>query len=330
MDRRLFLPTLSLGLAAGLAGAPAADAAELAASAHARGFVIHDAAETLERFCRWQDGKLWFELPSGARWELVTSTSDPVITNPGDGRFHPYDAAEVRRALAAVEYPLGGIAAEVYILPYPRRAGLESAAGAGLILLAPGVRALSAAHQHAEFTHELGHVVQHARLPDHDADGWQRYASLRGLQTLAQRPDAPHAEQPHEIFAEDFRALFGGALANDAGTIENADLTHPSAVHGLEAFFLSLAVEPGAVAAGLSAPGVARGTVVYSRAGDAQAPLDVYDVTGRRRATVAPVAQTGSVSWTWDGRDALGQPVRGVTFARVRDGQGGAARVARW
>ncbi len=327
MDR--LLRTLSLGLVTALLTVSSAGAADLASSAHTRGFVIHDARETLERFCRWEDGRLWFEISSGARWELVTSTSDPVITNPGDGRFHPYDAAEVTRALSAVRFPLTGIAAEIFILPYPRRSGLESAAGPGLILLSPGVRALSAAHQHSEFTHELGHVVQYVRMPDSDGDRWQRYSSLRGLDEATNRSGSAHADRPHEIFAEDFRALFGGVLSNVEGTIENATLEHPGSVAGLEEFFLSLATESGEMAMKLSAPSVSRGAVVYSRLGYELAPLDVFDVTGRRLATVMPTTQMGSVSWTWDGRDPQGQRVRGVTFARARDGAGGAAKVTR-
>lgn len=328
MERLPNLPIVAL--AASLLACSNAHAAELASAAHARGFVIHDAEATMSRFCRWEAGKLFFELPSGARWELVTSTDDPAIINRGDGKFHPYDAAEVKRALAAVRFPLAGVSAEVYVLPYPRRGGLESAAGPGLILLAPGVRPLSAAHQHAEFTHELGHVVQYARMPDSDTERWERYAALRGLERETHTSDAAHGHRPHEIFAEDFRALFGGALANQSGTIENAELALPGAVSGLESFMMSLALEPSEAAVTLSAPAVARGTVVYSRIGDALALLDVYDVTGRRLATLTPNVQMGSVSWTWDGRDMHGNVVRGVSFARARDGQGGAARVARW
>lgn len=328
MDR---LPNLTaIALAALLVAGSNAHATELASAAHARGFVIHDASETLERFCRWESGRLWFELPSGARWELITSTDDPAISNRGDGAFHPYEAAEVKRALAAVRFPLAGVSAEVYVLPYPRRGGLESAAGPGLILLAPGVRPLSAAHQHAEFTHELGHVVQYARMPDSDRERWEHYAALRGFTLETHTSESAHGDRPHEIFAEDFRALFGGALANESGTIENAELALPSLVIGLESFMLSLALESDAGSVALSAPAVARGTVMYSRAGDALALLDVFDVTGRRLATLSPTVQMGSVSWAWDGRDLGGHPVQGVTFARARDGQGGAARVARW
>ncbi|MEO5987595.1 MAG: hypothetical protein ABIU54_02190, partial [Candidatus Eisenbacteria bacterium] len=59
---------------------------------HSAGFVIHDAAEVERDFCRWEDGVLYFLLPGGARYELAPSTSDPAITNAGDGSFHVFDA----------------------------------------------------------------------------------------------------------------------------------------------------------------------------------------------------------------------------------------------
>ena len=170
----------ALALASTLVLAAAVRANELGSSAHVTGFVIHDANETLRDYCSWNGATLVFTVPGGDSWELVTSTSDPSITNPGDGSFHAFDAAEVRSALAGVRYPLGRISADVFILPYPRRAGLESAAGPGLILLSPGVRTLPVAQQHAEFTHELGHVVQYALMPDGGAapprDAPQRHA----------------------------------------------------------------------------------------------------------------------------------------------------------
>ena len=63
------------------------------------------------------------------------------------------------------------------------------------------------------------------RIPD-DADGWTRYRALRGIGGASVcNASAPHADRPHEIFAEDFRP-FGGDLANYSGTIENRG-SHP-------------------------------------------------------------------------------------------------------
>src|SRR5689334_9916479 len=242
------------------------------------GIVVHDATETLRDFCHEQDGKLFFQLPNGAQWELVTSTTDPSITNPGDGAFHPYETREIDAALAQVRFPLENVSAEIFVLPYPRRVSLESAAGRGLILLSPGVRPLSREHQHAEFVHELGHVVQYALFPDADANGWAAYARMRGIDDPRFNASAPHADRPHEIWAEDFRALFGGASATSNGTIENASLSYPTQVAGLDRFMASLAANAAtAGSARLMAAPLARGAVSFSRFGTRAAVLDVFD-----------------------------------------------------
>ena len=84
--RLLMLHAGIAALAAILAWAPEALSATI--SSRAPGIVIHDADETLARYCRFEDGLLWLVLPSGSRFELVTSTADPSITKPGDGSFH--------------------------------------------------------------------------------------------------------------------------------------------------------------------------------------------------------------------------------------------------
>lgn len=324
----LALVLLALGCAP---GAGPALALELGSAAVTAGFRIHPADETLREYCSWRDGKLWFTLPGGASWELVTSTDDPAVSNPGDGAFHPFDEEQVRLALAGVRYPLQRVNAEVFILPYPRRAGLESAAGPGLILLSPGVRPLAPEHQHAEFTHELGHVVQYVVMPDSDTESWARYRELRGIADDDVYSGASmHADRPHEIWAEDFRVLFGPQLANTAGTIENAGIAYPTAVAGLTAFMESLA-GAAPLPAGLAVlGGGARGAVRFARASGGAATLDLFDVTGRRLASVSPAADGAGARWLWDGRDASGREVRAVVvFARARDGRGGTTRIVR-
>jgi len=90
----------------------------------AGGIVIHDAATTLRERCVVDEsGVTWLGAPNGTRYELVTTTDDPAITNQGDGAFFPFDRAEVEAALAGVRYPLDGVVADVFILPFPRRDG---------------------------------------------------------------------------------------------------------------------------------------------------------------------------------------------------------------
>jgi hypothetical protein len=318
----------AFALAGALALPGAGQGTELGSSASTAGFIVHDASETLRNYCRWNGGVLVFTVPGGDSWELVTSTADAAILNRGDGNFHAFDAAEVAAALAGVRYPLQRVAAEVYILPFPRRAGLESAAGPGLILLSPGVLPLPVAQQHAEFTHELGHVVQYTFMPDAAADAWAGYRQLRGIvDPNTYSSAAPHVSRPHEIFAEDFRALFGDAQSTAAGTIENAGLAYPTSVAGLSAYVQGLADAP-SVSTPLAATGLKGGAARFTRGGAGVAVLDLFDVTGRRVASLSPVAGANGCTWNWDGRGASGSRLGvAVLYARARDGVGGVTKL---
>ena len=323
-----FLATLAGGLLVQVAAfGVSARADEFAASGTARTLVIHDAAATLRDCCAVDDaGRLWFTLPGGASYELITSNTDPDIVNPGDGSFHPFDAEEVRAALSGMRFPLGAIAADVYLLPYPRRVQVESAAGHGLILLSPGVRPLSSEHQHAEFAHELGHVVQYALMPDDDVR-WVAYRSLRGItDPVHYSASSPHADRPHEIFAEDFRALFGDAAANYSGTIENDALTPPAQVAGLELFLLGLARDGAPTFT--ASPNPSHGILTLSLGHAPPVPLDLIDLSGRRIGTLVPRRIGDGVMWTFGGRDEMGRPVPpGVLYAKPRGIVGAATRV---
>jgi hypothetical protein len=291
---------------------------------------ILSAADVELRYCsKDADGRMWLELPTGHRFELITDLSDPSIVNKGDGAFHAFDPAEVRAAIDQVRFSLSELEVDVFILPYPRRGGLESAAAPGMILLSPGVRPLSLEHQHAEVVHELGHVVQYALMPDLDREAWSRYRSLRGIgDEKTYWSGADHANRPHEIFAEDFRALFGSALANYSGTIENAALAHPANVQGLHGFMAALAGDLPRTIAFSAYPNPSRGALTFTRSGAAGSPLDLFDPQGRRVATLDPEASPLGVQWTWDGRDAAGRRVEpGILFARARDGSASTVRV---
>ena len=296
------------------------------------GLTIHGPEETLRDFCVAQDGKLWLILPGGSRHELVTSISDPAIINQGDGSFHPFEETQVHAAIAALRTSIAPLHAEVFLLPYPRRAGLESAAGPGLILLSPGVRPLTPQHQHSEFVHELGHLVHFSRMPEAAVAEWSRYRRLRGItDESVYCASAPHADRPHEIFAEDFRALIGGTLANYSGTIENHTLAAPATVAGLEEFVRTVAGASGPMSGVPLAcfPNPSSAAVSFIRSGDAGEALEIYDLGGRRVATLQPAGGTGVVTWRWDGRDQHGAPVgAGVFFARLRTG-GAALRLSR-
>jgi len=319
--------TTALGIAALVL---VAHANEVSGSGSAHGLVIHDAASTLRDYCQLDaDGVLWLVLPGGQRFELITSTTDPAIANPGDGAFHPFDAGVVAQAMAAVSFPLDALDADIFLLPFPRRGGLDSAAGPKLMLLSPGVRPLGLEQQHAEFVHELGHVVQYARMPDADTERWDAYRRLRGIaDESVYNATAVHADRPHEIFAEDFRALFGDALANYSSSVENSAIVPPAQVGGLETFIGDLGDAAPAPLALAATPNPARGALRFTRGGTSAAALDVFDLSGRRVASIGATPFAGGTLWAWDGRDASGRRLGpGVLFARVRGEGGPAARV---
>ncbi len=317
--------------------------------------ILHGPDEVLERDCVWEAGKLYFAPATGGRWELIPSTSDAEVLNPGDGEFHPMSLATVAEALAAIAYPLAGLDYHVYVLPYPRRSQLESATADGILYLAPGTRPYADAVVHAVVTHEVGHLVHRAYLPDADGAGWESYASLRGIAGDARYSGtALHAFRPHEVFAEDFRALFGSSLARESGSLENAELVWPTEVRGLEEFLLSLRGRVAPTSPLVAWPNPFRTLVRLSvnvpqsvspvslartsMDGEEPAPssfaaptgewaLAIYDARGRlvRRTSVPP--GTGSrASLSWDGRDTGGQPVpHGAYFARLVPPQGQAS-----
>ena len=71
---------------------------------------------------------MFFLDPDGSEWELVTRVDDPAILYKGGGAFFPADRASVEGALASIPYPLDSLDGDVFILPYPRRAMLDSEA----------------------------------------------------------------------------------------------------------------------------------------------------------------------------------------------------------
>lgn len=197
------------------------------------------------------DGSLYFVDRAGARWRLVTSPFEPEITNTGDGSFHPADA---QRALDLLrEIPtvfLNTLSVDIYLLPYPRSGSLASSSDGRSIYLSPGVHPYSRATEAAVMAHELGHAVQRRFLPDEARMQWAAYAAIRGIADTTRFHDrATRAFRPHEIFAEDFRVLFGGELAEGDGRVENSALASPCDVPGLREFLLGLALlqaaEPG-------------------------------------------------------------------------------------
>src|SRR5690606_41677 len=238
------------------------------------------------------DGKLWFFHPDGTGAPLVLSTDDPEILNPGDGVFHPADLAEVVRAIETFPtHLIGDLHVRVFILPYPRSGLLSSSADDHGIYLTPGVREYTAAQIHFLVGHELGHSYHRTYLPDSEREGWDRYRELRGITDRGRfSPHADHAFRPHEIFAEDFRVLFAGALGRGDGSVENREVTRPEGVHGLSSFLAGLSGNGEETAQWLAFPNpLRRGDQLRLRGVGALAVTDatLLDVSGREIASLA-------------------------------------------
>jgi hypothetical protein len=173
--------------------------------------------------------------------------------------------------------------------------------------------------------HEIGHIIHHALMPGSRRDLWQAYAGLRGLPSTEVLPGASHASRISEIFAEDFRVLFGGSRARCGGEVENHDLTSPESVDGLREFMLSLPGEWNGRVALTASPNPFETNIVL-RAFSLDEPvmfeaLEIYDVRGRMLRRFAPAEGTREIAW--DGRDETGNPVApGMYLLSLRTGLG--------
>lgn len=279
------------------------------------------------------DGTLYLLDAEGVLRRFVTSTADSVVTNPGSGRFHPIEPDPLAAALLAIDSRfLSEVSFSVYLLPYPVETPLRSWAGLRTIYLSPGVYPMSETQLHQLVAHEVGHIVHRRLLPDDDRAGWEEYRRIRGIEdTTIYHAHAAHRNRPNEVFAEDFRVLFGGERARADGAIENADLMRPDQAPGLASFFLSLIDAAGGTPEPLaSIPRVfpnpiAAGAVVRLALPDAgeSASIVAHDVAGRVVREFGEIARAadGRFEIAWDGKDRLGRTLpRGVYFLRSRGG----------
>lgn len=90
---------------------------------------------------------------------------------------------------------------------------------------------------HKLAVHELGHQVDFRLMTP---ERWEKYRKIRGIESCKyDNTSREHKNRPQEIFAEDFRILFGGSLA--AGKPhENGELKDPREIPELKTFFESL------------------------------------------------------------------------------------------
>jgi len=303
---------------------------------------LYTSEDIMAMTSRDTNGRLILQLPGGISYELVDDILDPQIVNKGDGSFHPVSVDWVIDALAKVDV-LGArvsIPVHVYVLPLPRSGFLASSACGGDIFLSPGVYEVGRRVVACTATHELGHVFQHHFAPERNGENWPEYLKLRGIEDeAAYSAEGPRMNRPVEIFAEDFRYLFGGSEACYSGKIENPDLPTPDDVRGLEEFFVALVAPVEIASAGLRGaapfslsnypnPFNPSTTIRVERNGSAPADgveidVSIYRVDGSLVRNLYQGLFAGDeLSVPWDGRDAQGRAVpSGVYLYAVRQAE---------
>ena len=269
----------------------------------------------LDRYLETRDGITYISVPGTCEWALAMS----------QGEYHAMQAGRVEEAVRAIDYPIQDLEILVAILPVPRREIVESSAEGRVIFLSPGRVGYPEEHVHYIVAHEIGHVVQHILMPDSRRDLWERYAALRGLDLEQAYTHTEHADRPAEIFAEDFRVLFGGEMARCGGNVENHELTAPEDVVGLREFMLSLMNEWENLVRVSTYPNPFTSQIVFEAftLGEENRPFEVilFDVSGRKIKELSR-PETGSALLVWDGRDEGNHMVApGVYFAHISAGR---------
>lgn len=283
-------------------------------------------------------GNLVFYPEGGGCYYLIEDITSPVIVNKGAGEFFPMREEVVLDALREIDVDgrMVDMDIDVYILPMPRLYYMSSTSTGCRIFLSPGVWEVSASTVASVVTHEFGHCFQKAYLPDSDEEGWAIYLGMRGiLDDPVYTERAIHMNRPSEIFAEDFRILFGGELAVYPGMIENPNLVQPTEVEGLETFIASLAGD--AVVPVHSGGGVIASVGNYPNPfnpvttirADFNGPVIGRDVSVRIYAADGSLVRdlwSGTISQqtfekTWDGMNDHGvRAASGIYFYRVTAG----------
>ncbi|OQX85631.1 MAG: hypothetical protein B6D63_01870 [Candidatus Latescibacteria bacterium 4484_7] len=311
---------------------------QLANGCHLR---IYSPQELMGRMIVDSDGFSFIDLPDGNEYRVIDDMNDPIIVNKGDGHFHTADPRWVMEAIDRID--VGGatldIDVNVFILPFPLYTSPHSFASGNNIYLSPGVYELDKNSVACTVTHEFGHVFQHRYLPLSDMEGWDGYRVLRGIDDEdVFNNDAPHPYRPVEIFAEDFRFLFGCDEARYSGTIENSSLSLPDTDPRVEQFFVGLV---GSSSVASNSDGNPR-TIELSNYPNPFNPqttimmrfpsnglsekrnvsLKIFDVSGRLVRDLFEGSIAGeNLRVNWDGTDDSGRKVSsGAYFYRIEEG----------
>lgn len=263
------------------------------------------------------------ELEDGRSIPLTTDINDPTIYNKGDGTFHPFSSEQVESALRAIHHPGLSLAVRVYLLPFPRRNLLVSSTSGNEVFLSPHVLAIDPSVAAYIVSHELGHAFHNRFLPDGSAP-WTEYRAIRGISDPVRFSESSvHAYRPKEIFAEDFRVLFGGPLAEFDGHVENPELGSPEFVRGLESFYVRVAQRVTRDARVIASsypnpfnPETEIRIALPAEYSDRAVPVSVrvYSVTGALVRDLHSGSASGDFVVSWDGRDGSGNRVASATY----------------
>ncbi len=179
--------------------------------------------------------KEWY----GSRFEI-----NPVNVKSGLP-MKPPEREEYQKALEETVFPLEKLGTyKVYFLNYRLNqypAALALSLRDDSVVVFGSYYPIGAAKVHYLAVHELGHQVDFKLM---DQASWQRYLELRGLSDIQKYNNSSpvYENRPQEIFAEDFRLLFGGETARKTPHL-NRELPDPGKVTGLKEFFWQLAAK---------------------------------------------------------------------------------------
>jgi hypothetical protein len=155
---------------------------------------------------------------------------------------------------------------------------------------------------------------------------WNSYRWIRGItNTDIYFAGASHAFRPKEIFAEDFRVLFGGEEASFGGRIENTNIPAPAEVAGLFEFMADLGGAPVVIGPKVRAtnspnpfnPATEIRIVVpdYILGARQRVTVRIYDVTGALVNDLYSGVPSGeNLSVHWNGRDRYGTAVASANY----------------
>ncbi len=160
----------------------------------------------------------------------------------GNLTLQTVDSQEYMKALEEIKIPLEKVGEyKVYFMDYKLKNFYTAMALSfqdGSAVVFGTYHKLSAEKIHQMAVHELGHNIDFQFM---NKEKWREYKKLRGItnESSYNNSSKVYMNRPQEIFAEDFRLLFGGELAAKIPHL-NRDLIHPSKVEGLRDLYLSI------------------------------------------------------------------------------------------